>query len=99
LFCTARNSKQLADVLALGLGLAFYPIAALFNGASTSCPAGWWRVASLLACTNGGRATSEFFSRLAPLRLLLLCGVIPNRSGAYWAPVARRRELTKAQTF
>jgi hypothetical protein len=31
LFCTARNSKQLADVLALGLGLAFYPIAALFN--------------------------------------------------------------------
>jgi hypothetical protein len=31
LFCTARNSKQLADLLALGLGLAFYPVAALFN--------------------------------------------------------------------
>ncbi len=31
LFSTARNSKHLADVLALGLGLAFFPIAALIN--------------------------------------------------------------------
>jgi predicted branched-subunit amino acid permease len=31
LFSTARNSKELADVLALGLGLAFYPLAALLN--------------------------------------------------------------------
>ena len=31
LFSTARNSKELADVLALGLGLAFYPIATLVN--------------------------------------------------------------------
>ncbi|WP_024515601.1 AzlC family ABC transporter permease [Bradyrhizobium sp. Tv2a-2] len=31
LFSTARNSKELADVLALGLGLAFYPLASLLN--------------------------------------------------------------------
>lgn len=30
-FSTARNAKELADILALGLGLAFYPIAALLN--------------------------------------------------------------------
>ncbi len=31
LFSTARNSRGLADVLALGLGLAFYPLASLLN--------------------------------------------------------------------
>jgi len=31
LFSTARNSKELADVLALGLGLAFYPLASLLD--------------------------------------------------------------------
>jgi predicted branched-subunit amino acid permease len=31
LFSTARNSKELADVLALGLGLAFYPLATLLG--------------------------------------------------------------------
>lgn len=31
LFSTARNSKELADVLALGLGLAFYPLASLLH--------------------------------------------------------------------
>jgi predicted branched-subunit amino acid permease len=31
LFSTARNSKELADVLALGLGLAFYPVASLLH--------------------------------------------------------------------
>ncbi len=31
LFSTARNSRELADVLALGLGLAFYPLASLLN--------------------------------------------------------------------
>jgi hypothetical protein len=31
LFSTARNSRELADVLALGLGLALYPLAALLN--------------------------------------------------------------------
>jgi len=31
LFSTARNSKELADVLALGLGLAFYPLASLLG--------------------------------------------------------------------
>lgn len=31
LFSTARNCKQLADVLALGLGLALYPLASLLN--------------------------------------------------------------------
>jgi predicted branched-subunit amino acid permease len=31
LFSTARNSKELADILALGLGLVLYPIAALIN--------------------------------------------------------------------
>src|SRR5215831_612223 len=31
LFSTARNSRELADVLALVLGLAFYPLAALIN--------------------------------------------------------------------
>ena len=31
LFSTARNSRELADVLALVLGLAFYPLAALMN--------------------------------------------------------------------
>jgi hypothetical protein len=31
LFSTARNSKEFADILALALGLAFYPVAALMN--------------------------------------------------------------------
>jgi predicted branched-subunit amino acid permease len=31
LFSTARNSRELADILALGLGLALYPLAALLN--------------------------------------------------------------------
>ena len=31
LFSTARNSRELADVLALGLGLAFYPLASLLG--------------------------------------------------------------------
>jgi predicted branched-subunit amino acid permease len=31
LFSTARNSRELADVLALVLGLAFYPLASLLN--------------------------------------------------------------------
>src|ERR1700742_1718482 len=31
LFSTARNSKELADMLALGLGLAFYPLASLLD--------------------------------------------------------------------
>jgi len=31
LFSTARNSKELADGLALGLGLAFYPLASLLD--------------------------------------------------------------------
>jgi predicted branched-subunit amino acid permease len=31
LFSTARNSKDLADMLALGLGLAFYPLASLLD--------------------------------------------------------------------
>jgi predicted branched-subunit amino acid permease len=31
LFSTARNSRELADVLALGLGLALYPLASLLN--------------------------------------------------------------------
>lgn len=31
LFSTARNSKELADILALGLGLVLYPVAALIN--------------------------------------------------------------------
>jgi predicted branched-subunit amino acid permease len=31
LFSTARNSRELADVLALVLGLAFYPVASLMN--------------------------------------------------------------------
>jgi predicted branched-subunit amino acid permease len=31
LFSTARNSKELADVLALGLGLGFYPLASLLG--------------------------------------------------------------------
>ena len=31
LFSTARNSRELADVLALVLGLAFYPLASLIN--------------------------------------------------------------------
>jgi predicted branched-subunit amino acid permease len=31
LFSTASNSRELADVLALGLGLAFYPLASLIN--------------------------------------------------------------------
>ena len=31
LFSTARNSRELADVLALGLGLAFYPLASLLD--------------------------------------------------------------------
>jgi predicted branched-subunit amino acid permease len=31
LFSTARNSRELADVLALGLGLAFYPVASLLG--------------------------------------------------------------------
>jgi hypothetical protein len=31
LFSTARNSKDLSDVLALVLGLALYPLAALMN--------------------------------------------------------------------
>jgi predicted branched-subunit amino acid permease len=31
LFSTARNSRGLADVLSLGLGLALYPLAALMN--------------------------------------------------------------------
>ncbi|CCE05400.1 conserved membrane hypothetical protein [Bradyrhizobium sp. STM 3843] len=31
LFSTARNSRELADVLALALGLVFYPVAALLN--------------------------------------------------------------------
>jgi predicted branched-subunit amino acid permease len=31
LFSTARNSKEFADILALALGLAFYPLAALMN--------------------------------------------------------------------
>src|SRR5689334_15533162 len=31
LFSTARNSKGLADVLSLGLGLAFYPVAAMLD--------------------------------------------------------------------
>jgi hypothetical protein len=31
LFSTARNSKEFADILALALGLAFYPLASLLN--------------------------------------------------------------------
>src|SRR3954452_11603675 len=31
LLSTARNSKQLSDILALGLGLALYPVVAAFN--------------------------------------------------------------------
>lgn len=31
LFSTARNSRELADVLALVLGLLFYPLASLLN--------------------------------------------------------------------
>jgi predicted branched-subunit amino acid permease len=31
LFSTAGNSRELADVLALGLGLAFYPLASMMN--------------------------------------------------------------------
>jgi hypothetical protein len=31
LFSTARNSRELADVLALVLGLALYPLASLMN--------------------------------------------------------------------
>src|ERR1700742_2611527 len=31
LFSTARNSKTVADILALGLGLVLYPVAALMN--------------------------------------------------------------------
>jgi predicted branched-subunit amino acid permease len=31
LFSTARNSREFADVLALGLGLAFYPLASLLG--------------------------------------------------------------------
>lgn len=31
LFSTARNSRELADMLALGLGLAFYPLASLLD--------------------------------------------------------------------
>jgi predicted branched-subunit amino acid permease len=31
LFSTARNSRELSDMLALGLGLAFYPLASLLN--------------------------------------------------------------------
>ena len=31
LFSTARNSRELADILALGLGLALYPLASLLN--------------------------------------------------------------------
>ena len=35
-FSTARNVRGLADGLALGLGLAFYPIAAMLDSASIS---------------------------------------------------------------
>jgi predicted branched-subunit amino acid permease len=31
LFSTARNSRELSDMLALGLGLVFYPLASLLN--------------------------------------------------------------------
>jgi predicted branched-subunit amino acid permease len=31
LFSTARNSREFADILALALGLAFYPVASLLN--------------------------------------------------------------------
>src|ERR1700753_2082117 len=43
LFSTARNSRELADVLALGLGLAFYPLATLLDSGLDiliSCVAG-----------------------------------------------------------
>jgi predicted branched-subunit amino acid permease len=54
LFSTARNSRELADVVALALGLALYPLAAMLNSGADILVSGlsagsiaygvhWWR--------------------------------------------------------
>ena len=80
LFSTARNSRELADVVALVLGLVLYPLASLMNsgvdilvsglvGGTIAFGVHKWR----------GVGMSAFFGDWHPLVVLVLAGVIPNQ--------------------
>jgi hypothetical protein len=98
LFSTARNSKEFADVLSLGLGLAFYPIASLVNSGLDILFGGVlagtiafgvhkWREGHQRVCRRLAGAASAPARRRDP----------KTRCGACWA-CGSAAELTKVPT-
>ena len=58
LLSTARNSRQISDILALVLGLALYPCASQASTPASISSSPAWRPARLpMACIGGGSAT------------------------------------------
>ena len=81
LFSTARNSRELADVVALVLGLLLYPLAAKMNtGLDILISGVVGGHASPMACTGGESAgMSDFIGDWHALVVLVIAGVIPNQ--------------------
>jgi hypothetical protein len=91
LFSAARNSRELADILALGLGLALYPLAALLNSGLDILVSGVVGAPSPFASTNGGKDHERFLRRLARAGAAAACGRYPQPDLADARAVARRR--------
>ena len=92
LFSTARNSRELADILALGLGLALFPLAALLDSGLDILISGV--VAGTIAYgVHKWRegAMSDFCRRLARAAGAAGGGRDPEPDLAHARPVARRR--------